>query len=252
MERVVVALGGNALLRRGQDDTFENLYRLGPLGGRGHRRHRDGRLGGRRHARQRPAGRPDPPAAGGREAVGAPDAARRLRRREPGADRLPAPGHDRRRLLRARDGAAGRDRPHAHARATRRPGVREPVQADRALLRGGRGAAARDRAGLGAQARPARRVPPRRALAGSVLHRRGARDPNPGRRRHDRDRLGRRWHPGGRGRPQADRPRGRGRQGPGRRDPRARRRGLDPVDPHRRARPCSAGSGPSAPRRSSG
>ena len=26
MERVVVALGGNALLRRGQDDTFENLY----------------------------------------------------------------------------------------------------------------------------------------------------------------------------------------------------------------------------------
>src|SRR6187455_1049781 len=26
MERVVIALGGNALLRRGQDDTFENLY----------------------------------------------------------------------------------------------------------------------------------------------------------------------------------------------------------------------------------
>jgi carbamate kinase len=26
MDRVVVALGGNALLRRGQDDTFENLY----------------------------------------------------------------------------------------------------------------------------------------------------------------------------------------------------------------------------------
>ena len=27
MERVVVALGGNALLRRGADDTFEELYR---------------------------------------------------------------------------------------------------------------------------------------------------------------------------------------------------------------------------------
>lgn len=27
MERVVVALGGNALLRRGEDDTFENMYR---------------------------------------------------------------------------------------------------------------------------------------------------------------------------------------------------------------------------------
>src|SRR4029450_1733371 len=26
MERVVIALGGNALLRRGQDDTFENLH----------------------------------------------------------------------------------------------------------------------------------------------------------------------------------------------------------------------------------
>src|SRR4029453_15262858 len=54
------------------------------------------------------------------------------------------------------------------------------------VLRGGRGEAARERAGLGARARPARRVPPRGALAGSVLDRRGARDPNPGRRRHDR------------------------------------------------------------------
>jgi carbamate kinase len=27
MERVVVALGGNALLRRGQDDTYEKAYR---------------------------------------------------------------------------------------------------------------------------------------------------------------------------------------------------------------------------------
>ena len=27
MERVVVALGGNALLRRGQEDTYENAYR---------------------------------------------------------------------------------------------------------------------------------------------------------------------------------------------------------------------------------
>ena len=27
MERVVVALGGNALLRRGADDTFEEMYR---------------------------------------------------------------------------------------------------------------------------------------------------------------------------------------------------------------------------------
>src|SRR6185503_20317504 len=31
MERVVVALGGNALLRRGEEDTFENLYRSARL-----------------------------------------------------------------------------------------------------------------------------------------------------------------------------------------------------------------------------
>jgi carbamate kinase len=31
MERVVVALGGNALLRRGEEDTFENMYRSARL-----------------------------------------------------------------------------------------------------------------------------------------------------------------------------------------------------------------------------
>src|SRR3982751_6949300 len=31
MERVVVALGGNALLRRGEEDTFDNMYRSARL-----------------------------------------------------------------------------------------------------------------------------------------------------------------------------------------------------------------------------
>jgi carbamate kinase len=31
MERVVIALGGNALLRRGEEDTFENMYRSSRL-----------------------------------------------------------------------------------------------------------------------------------------------------------------------------------------------------------------------------
>src|ERR687891_2029560 len=33
MDRVVVALGGNALLRRGEEDTFENMYRNARLAG---------------------------------------------------------------------------------------------------------------------------------------------------------------------------------------------------------------------------
>ena len=47
MERVVVALGGNALLRRGAEDTFEEMYRACSRGGRAHRRHRGGRVAGR-------------------------------------------------------------------------------------------------------------------------------------------------------------------------------------------------------------
>ena len=93
--------------------------------GRARRRHRGGRLGGRasptatapRWAGSCCSRRP-------RRTSGQPDAARRVRRREPGADRLPAPGHDRRRLLRAWDGATGRDRAHAHPGAGRRSGVR--------------------------------------------------------------------------------------------------------------------------------
>ena len=54
MERVVIALGGNALLRQGADDTFEEMYRACRDAGGAHRRHRRRRVAGGRHPRQRP------------------------------------------------------------------------------------------------------------------------------------------------------------------------------------------------------
>ena len=107
------------------------------------RRHRRRGVGGRRHARQRPAGRQDPAPAGGREGRRAPDAARRVRRGEPGPDRLPVAGDDRGRVLRTRDGAAGRDHPDAHARAPAGSRVPQPDEVRRPVLRGGRGRAPR-------------------------------------------------------------------------------------------------------------
>ncbi len=98
-----------------------------PRGRRAGRRYRRRRLAGGRHPRQRAAGRPHPPAAGGGRRLGAPDAARRLRCGEPGPDRVPAPGHDRRRVLRTRHGASGRN--GAHAREGPRPTIpRSPIR----------------------------------------------------------------------------------------------------------------------------
>ncbi len=87
---IVVALGGNALLRRGEPLDAEvqrrNVKTRGP---------RDRGAGpgasGRRHARQRPAGRPA--GAAGRRRTPRRLSARRARRRERGDDRLsPRPG----------------------------------------------------------------------------------------------------------------------------------------------------------------
>ena len=132
MERVVIALGGNALLRRGAEDTFEEMYRAA------------------RAAAERVA---DIAAAGWEVVVthgNGPQVGRILLQqeaakdvvhpmpldvcgaREPGADRLPAPGDDRRRLLRARDGAPGRDDPDAHARASAGSRVPQPDEVRRA------------------------------------------------------------------------------------------------------------------------
>ncbi len=98
------------------------------------RRHRGRGLGGRRHARERSAGRPDPDPAGGGGQDRVADAAGRLRRGEPGPDRLPAAGDDRRRVLRARDGASRGDGPVAHARPAPGPRVPQAHEVHRALL----------------------------------------------------------------------------------------------------------------------
>ena len=169
VERVVVALGGNALLRRGAEDTYDEMYRAARRRRRADRRHRGRRVGGRRSptaTARRWAGsccsrRPPPTSV-------QPDAARRVRRREPGADRLPAAGHDRRRLLRARHGATGRDGAHAHAGAgatTRRSPTRRSSWGRTYEEPEARRLEARAR--LHDEGRPARRMAPGRARARS-------------------------------------------------------------------------------------
>ena len=124
---------------------------------------------------------------------------------EPGPDRLPVAGHDRRRVLRAGDGAPRRDGPHADPRSARRSRVRRSDEADRSVLRGGRGEQARRVAGMGDAPRPPRRVAARRALTRPLLDRRGAGDPAARRRRRDRDRQRRGRGPRDRGGPATDR-----------------------------------------------
>ena len=114
--RIVVALGGNALLRRGQPAEAET-QRRNVARGRLRPRRALRRARARRHARQRPAGRAAR-ARGGRLQSRRAVSARRPRRREPGHDRLPArPGAPQR--ARGRRGRGG-----AHAGGRARPTIR--------------------------------------------------------------------------------------------------------------------------------
>ena len=142
--RIVIALGGNALLQRGQPMTAENQRANIRRRRRADRRDR-ARQRARRRARQRSAGGAAGPAGGGVHRRGALPA-RRARR--------PDRGHDR---LRHRAGAG---QPAAVRAAVRhpadddrgrpaRPGVRAPDQADRAGLRPGDRGAARPRSAAG-------------------------------------------------------------------------------------------------------
>ena len=131
--RVVVALGGNALLRRGRaadrgEPARERARRVqGARAGRARARARD-------LARQRPAGRPARAAGLGLHG-GRPVPARPARRADRGDDRLPDPAG-------ARQRAAVREAPRVAADADRgrrgRSGVRRSDEADRADLRRGR------------------------------------------------------------------------------------------------------------------
>ena len=119
--RIVVAVGGNALIRAGQDGHVGGAARATrarsprpcvALRARGPR--------GRAHPRQRPAGRRAAAAARARRGRGRAAAARRADRDDPGPDRLPA-----RERVRAR--STRRSRPPCCSRAcwstARRPGV---------------------------------------------------------------------------------------------------------------------------------
>ncbi len=152
-----------------------------------HRRSRRGRLACRAHARQRSPGRQSPdPERTRREDRGA-DAHGRLRRGEPGPDRLhgsPDPGQP---PAQAQAGRTRGDRDHAGRRRPRRQGVRKSLEARRPLLLGEQGAAHDARGGPrhargrrtrlapgGAEPRAAR---DRRARGGAPPHgQRGARD----------------------------------------------------------------------------
>ena len=124
--RVVVALGGNALLRRGEPLTAENQRANVARRVQGARAAR-ARARARDLARQRAAGRPARP-AGLRVQGGRAVPARPARRPDRGHDRLPDPAG-------ARQPAAVREAPRLAADADRgrprRPRVREPDEADR-------------------------------------------------------------------------------------------------------------------------
>ena len=157
--RVVVALGGNALLRRGEPLTAENQRANARVAckalGAGRARARARHL-----AWERAAGRAARAAGLGLHR-GRPVPARSPRRADRGDDRLPDPAG-------ARERAAAGEAAGVAADADRgrpeRPGLRGPDEADRADLRAGRVGAAREGEGLGLQARR-RQLPPGRALA---------------------------------------------------------------------------------------
>ena len=88
--RIVVAVGGNAIVKAGQAGTWDEQLANVQRDRRG--RARAARAGprGRAHARQRPAGRRAAAPAGARRGRGRAAAARRADRGDPGADRLPA------------------------------------------------------------------------------------------------------------------------------------------------------------------
>ena len=217
----VVALGGNALLRRGEPPSAANQLRaardaaevLAPIS----RRHPP--CG---HPRQRPAGRPAG-AQGGRLRGRLSLPARRPRRRDRGPDRL-----------RDRARARQRDRPPGHGRGdhpgqgrSRRPRVPGADQVHRPRLRRGPGAPARRRARLDREAR--RRSLAARGRLAAAARGDSARGDQPARRRRLSRRLRRRRRrPGDRHRSRRTGDRSRDRQGPRLRPARrgARRRVL--------------------------
>src|SRR5207237_1208544 len=97
---------------------------------------RQGRPRRRRSARQRPAGRQHPAAERGIAPHRPADASRRVRRGEPGADRLPPRPGAAQRVRRPRDPPRRRMRDHAGPRRRQGSRVRQPDEAVAAARRG--------------------------------------------------------------------------------------------------------------------
>ncbi len=252
MQRVVIALGGNALLRRGAPDTYEEMY----LAARG--------------AAERIADI----AADGWEVVvthgNGPQVGRILMQQEAAAKQVhPMPldvcgaesqgqiGY----LLQVTIGDVfferGMERPVATILTLTRvraedAAFRNPTKYVGPLLHRSAGASACGTARVVDEAGPARRVAARRPEPETVVDRRDTRDP-------PLVADGVIVIAGGGGgvpvvetRAASDREGGRRRQGPRGIDPCSRGRGRRVADPHRVSRRCSAGSARSCPRRSTG
>ena len=182
--RVVVALGGNALLQRGEPMTAEHQRRTSVAAGQLATRRQGPRAD--RVARQRPAGRAaGPPGRGvhGSRAL----SARRARRRDAGDDRLPARAGARQPA--AVRGAA-RDDPHDGRSRPGRSRLRRSDEVRRARLRRGRRASASQPTTAGPSSRTAQ-LAAGRALAAPSAHLRDPADAlaaRAGRHRHLRRR----------------------------------------------------------------
>ena len=253
MERVVIALGGNALLRRGAEDTFEEMYRAS------------------RAAAERIA---DIAAAGWEVVVthgNGPQVGRILLQQEAAKDVVhPMPldvcgaesqgqiGY----LLQVTIGDVfferGMERPVATILTLTRvrpqdPAFREPDEVRRPVLRGGRGEAARGGARLRDEGRPARRLAPGGPVAEAVLDRGDAGDRAAGRATASIVIAS-----GGGGVPVIEKgPRLIGKEGVVDKDLAAAILahevvGVGAADPHRREEACSGGSARSTRRTSTG
>ena len=187
--RVVVALGGNALLKRGEPMTAEHQRANVRVAAEALARVASGPRA-RHLARQRPAGRAArPPGRGLQGRRGLP--ARHPRRGDAGDDRLPhRAGARQPAAVRA---AAGDDPDDGRGRPGR-PGVRRPDQVRRADLRRGDGQGAGRGEGLGRQA-GRRALAARRSVAPAEADLRDPADALAARARGGRHLRRRRRHP---------------------------------------------------------
>ena len=127
--RIVIALGGNALLHRGErPDAAPQLDQVAKVAAPTRRARPRAR--GRHRARQRPTGRPAGAGERSRRVVDPALPAGRPRGRDPGTHRLLAPAGDR-----PHPDRAGRDPRDPDRGGRRRPGLREPHQVRRVGVR---------------------------------------------------------------------------------------------------------------------